>query len=112
MYTNIKTQTVDKQVPVGFEVFTAVTMKNAIFWDVALCISCVDWRFKFFYPEYGGDTFLQNVGSHKIYMVPHPRRRHSSNKFLFSIHANAENIMNFQDSTIEALWMKHHCSWR
>jgi hypothetical protein len=32
----------------------------------------------FFYYEDGGDTFLCNVGSHKIYMVPHPRRRHSS----------------------------------
>jgi hypothetical protein len=28
--------------------------------------------------EYGGDTLLRNVGSHKIYTVPHPRRRHSS----------------------------------
>jgi hypothetical protein len=25
---------------VGFEVFTAVTMKNAVFWDVAPCRSC------------------------------------------------------------------------
>jgi hypothetical protein len=25
---------------VGFEVFTAVTMKNAVFWDVAPCTSC------------------------------------------------------------------------
>jgi hypothetical protein len=25
---------------VRFEVFTAVTMKNAVFWDVAPCISC------------------------------------------------------------------------
>jgi hypothetical protein len=32
----------------------------------------------FFYPEDGGDTFLRNVGSHKIYTAPHPRRRHSS----------------------------------
>jgi hypothetical protein len=31
-----------------------------------------------FYPEDGGDTFLRNVGSHKIYTTPHPRRRHSS----------------------------------
>jgi hypothetical protein len=28
-----------------FEVFTAVTMKNAVFWDVALCRSCVNQRF-------------------------------------------------------------------
>jgi predicted RNA binding protein YcfA (HicA-like mRNA interferase family) len=28
-----------------------------------------------FYPEDGGDTFLRNVGSHKNYPAPHPRRR-------------------------------------
>jgi hypothetical protein len=27
----------------------------------------------FFYPEDGGETFLRNVGSHKIYTAPHPR---------------------------------------
>jgi hypothetical protein len=27
--------------------------------------------------EDGGDTFLRNVGSNKIYTAPHPRRRHS-----------------------------------
>jgi hypothetical protein len=32
----------------------------------------------FFYPEDGGDMFLRNVGTHKIYTAPHPRRRHSS----------------------------------
>jgi hypothetical protein len=26
--------------PVRFEVFTAVTMKNAVFWDVTPCGSC------------------------------------------------------------------------
>jgi hypothetical protein len=30
------------------------------------------------YTEDGGDTFLQNVCSHKDYTTPHPRRRHSS----------------------------------
>jgi hypothetical protein len=48
-------------------------MMNIVFWDVALCRSCVNRRFGatfprwffdrgFFYPEDGGDTFLQNVG--------------------------------------------------
>jgi hypothetical protein len=32
----------------------------------------------FYYPEDGDDTFLRNVGSHKLYMAKHPRRRHSS----------------------------------
>jgi hypothetical protein len=32
---------------VGFEVFTAVTMKNAVFWDVAPCTSCeINRRFE------------------------------------------------------------------
>jgi hypothetical protein len=30
---------------VRFEAFTAVTMKNVVFWDVALCRSCVNRRF-------------------------------------------------------------------
>jgi hypothetical protein len=30
---------------VRFEIFTAVTMKNSVFWDVAPCSSCVNRRF-------------------------------------------------------------------
>jgi hypothetical protein len=55
-----------------------VTTKNAVFWDVALCSSCVNQRLqppaqrwllthRFFYPEDGGDIFLRNVASHKNY---------------------------------------------
>jgi hypothetical protein len=42
--------------------------------------TCSRWFLacEFFYPEDGGDTFLRNVGSHKIYTAPHLRRRHSS----------------------------------
>jgi hypothetical protein len=42
--------------------------------------TCSRWFFArgFLYTEDGGDTFLRNVGSQKIYMAPHPRRRHSS----------------------------------
>jgi hypothetical protein len=79
---------------VRFEVFTAVTMKNVVVRDVAPCRSCVNRRFGgtcnlhlqsaatcsrwflargSFYPENGGDTFLRNVGSQKIYNVPHPK---------------------------------------
>jgi hypothetical protein len=84
-------------------------MKNTVFWDVAPCRFCVNWRFggkhhlhlqgrkirergisvgRFFYAKDGGDTFLRNVGSRKIYKAPHPRRRYSTNKdfsFLWSI---------------------------
>jgi hypothetical protein len=30
---------------VRFEVFTAVTIKNGVFWDVTLCGSCKNGRF-------------------------------------------------------------------
>jgi hypothetical protein len=52
---------------VGFQVFTAVTLKNTVFWDVM----SPD-------PDDGGDTFLRNVGSYKRYTAYHPRRRYSS----------------------------------
>jgi hypothetical protein len=71
---------------VRFEVFTVVTMKNAVFWDGALCRSaqsaatCSLWFLArgYFYSEDGGYTFLPNVGSHKIYTAPHLRRQLSS----------------------------------
>jgi hypothetical protein len=65
---------------VRFEVFAAVIMKNAVFWGVTPFRSCVNRLFggkPIFYPEDGGDTFVPNVGLHKIYTAPHPRRRHS-----------------------------------
>jgi hypothetical protein len=77
---------------VRFDVFTAVTMKNAVFWDVVSCLSCVNRRFGGTSGDYEEcrllgcgvmfimcePTFRWNVGSHKIYTAPHPRRRHSS----------------------------------
>jgi hypothetical protein len=91
----------------------AVTMKNDVFWNVAPCRYCVNWRcggtyrlhlqgriknlrarnqrqqeaalqMEMMHPENGGDTFLRNVSSHKIYTAPHSRRRHSSNVSFFT----------------------------
>jgi hypothetical protein len=62
-------------------------MKNPVFWDVCRLLATYLCRFLacgFFYPEDGGDTFLRNVGSHKIYTAPHPRRRHSSYSLLWN----------------------------
>jgi hypothetical protein len=74
-----------KQNRVRFEALTAVSMKNAVFWDVAPCRSCLlppvhvgFFARGFFCPEDGGDAFLRNVGSHKIYTAPDPTRRHFS----------------------------------
>jgi hypothetical protein len=48
--------------------------------DLQTAATCSRWFLArgFFYLEDGGDMFLRNVGSNKIYMAPHPRRRHSS----------------------------------
>jgi hypothetical protein len=43
---------------VRFEIFTAVTMKNAVFWDVAPCISCVNRRL--------GGTYRLHLQGRKI----------------------------------------------
>jgi hypothetical protein len=43
---------------VRFEVFTAVTMKNAVFWDVTPCRSCVNRRF--------GGTYRLHLQGRKI----------------------------------------------
>jgi hypothetical protein len=40
------------------EVFTAVTMKNAVFWEMALCRSCVNRRF--------GGTYRYHLQGRKI----------------------------------------------
>jgi hypothetical protein len=55
---------------VRFEVFTAVTMKNDVFWDVTPYGSCRN--------QYLEEDILQNVGSYKSHMALHPRRHHSS----------------------------------
>jgi amino acid permease len=82
-------------------------LKNIVFWDVSPCGSCRNRRFgrtyrlhlhgennqrtkatlaivnmfQFFvcfYPEDGGNIFLQNVGSYNNHTATHPRRQHSS----------------------------------
>jgi hypothetical protein len=59
-------------------------MKNSVFWDEVLCrvekfaskpLSHTGPSLVNFYLEDGGDTFLRNGGSHKIFTAPHPTRR-------------------------------------
>jgi hypothetical protein len=45
--------------------------------SVVTCLRCFLAR-GFIYHEYGGARYIRNVGSHKIYTAPHPKRRHSS----------------------------------
>jgi hypothetical protein len=78
----------------------AVTMKNAVFWDVA-AVTCSIWFLArgFFYPEDGGDMFFRNVGLHTIYTVPCPRRRNSAyiqiiRKFCFIAETNILRALN------------------
>jgi hypothetical protein len=65
------------------EVFTAVVMNVAIFWDIAPCSSCGNrpatrWfpARQIFEPEDGGDTFLRNVGSHTRRYIPEDGNMH------------------------------------
>jgi hypothetical protein len=53
-------------------------MKNTVCrWSAS---TCSRWFLVlgFFYHEDGGDKFLRNVSSHKIYTTLHPRRRYFS----------------------------------
>jgi hypothetical protein len=65
---------------VGCEVFTAVTMNNAVFWDVLAASQFLTLFLArgFLYSEDGSDMLLRNVGSRKIYTTSQPRRPHSS----------------------------------
>jgi hypothetical protein len=68
-------------------------MKNSVFWDV-IAATLSGWFLArgLSFPEDGGDTFLQNIGSHKIYRAPHPRRRHSC-KYLVMLLQLITNII-------------------
>jgi hypothetical protein len=58
-YRNMRTQKY-----LRFEVFTAVTMKNGVFWDVTPCGSCKNRRFGGFEMQQGED--LHNEGNRPI----------------------------------------------
>jgi hypothetical protein len=61
---------------VRFEVFTAVTMKNAVFWDVAPCRSCVNRRFGGTYRLHLLDREIRARGTsciHLLTLVPRSR---------------------------------------
>jgi hypothetical protein len=45
-YVILEYMIMDKDHKVIFEVFMAVTLKNAVFWDVMPCNSCVNRRFR------------------------------------------------------------------
>jgi hypothetical protein len=77
------------------EVFTAVTVKNAVFWDVMMCGSSqrasvasycyrLSYLTDYFHPDDRGATFLQNIGSYKSHTVKRPRKRHSWNWSVFN----------------------------
>jgi hypothetical protein len=83
-----KTRSADLSLFAGFEVFTSPTMKNAVFWDVAPCRSCVNRRFGGTYRLHLQDRKIRERGTSsrrwkQIYTAPHPRRRYSSYRYLF-----------------------------
>jgi hypothetical protein len=71
---------------VRFEVFMAVTMKNAIFWDVVLCRSCVNRRFAGLYRLHlqGGCSHLLTLVSLTRIFLPWRWRRYVPPKRQFT----------------------------
>jgi hypothetical protein len=65
---------------VRFEVFTAVTLKNAVFWNVAPCRSCVNRRF--------GITYRLHLQSRRI-----RQRGISVDRWLQSLWVSENNVL-------------------
>jgi hypothetical protein len=98
---------------VRFDVFTAMTMKKAAFWDVAPCISCVNRRFGGTYrlqldsvcctcSRWFARGFLPSV----FYTAPYPRRLFSSKSRLYVClkqRRSAGNIYFYQDSKLQRI---------
>jgi hypothetical protein len=98
-FQNVQSSYLSIFIPVRFEVFTAVTVKNAVFWDVAPCRYCVNRRFGGTYRLHlhgreileGGTSVSRSLedfsalkteaihsSETSVYTRPtHPRRRHS-----------------------------------
>jgi hypothetical protein len=65
---------------VRFEVFTAVTMKNAVFWDVTPCGSCKNRYFRGTYRLHlQGDTNTSLPSSQRRYATRRMRKSDSCN---------------------------------
>jgi hypothetical protein len=73
---------------VRFEAFTAVTMKNVVFWDVALCRSCVNRCF--------GGTYRLHLQGRKI------RERGIRNSLQPPAHAGS-SLANFSTLKMEPI---------
>jgi hypothetical protein len=72
-----------KEELVRLEVFTAVTMKNAVFWDVVPCIYCVNRRF--------GGTYLLNLQGRRRWRQCFPPKR----RFTQDVHGAISQKMAF-----------------
>jgi hypothetical protein len=92
---------------VRFEVFTGVTMKNAVFWDVTPCRSCVNRRFGGTYRLLQGRKIYEqgtsvscwapaHIGSSQIFL-PWRWRRYVPPKRLFTqvLHGGTSQKMAF-----------------
>jgi hypothetical protein len=60
-------------------------------------------RSRIFYPEDGGDMFLGNIGSHKIYMAPHPRRQRSSVSWTFTMQLEMVLLNEHNSETLDGV---------
>jgi hypothetical protein len=100
------------QTSLRFEVFTVVTMKNVVFWDMILCGSCKNRHFRgtyhlhllgetycladYFRPKDGGNMFLWIISSYKSHMASHPRDDflHIQTSFMSNTENTSDTIIN------------------
>jgi hypothetical protein len=78
----VRTDVSEERIASIFKVEKSVSKEPAWASGTRLQTTCSCWLLavRYFYPEVGGDTFLRNVGSHKIYTASHSRKRHSSDQ--------------------------------
>jgi hypothetical protein len=82
---------------VRFEVFTAVTMKNAVFWDVALCRSCVNRHF--------GGMYRLHLPGRKIRDLQPPAHAGSS---LADFSTRKMETIRFSETSVHTRSTQHH----
>jgi hypothetical protein len=89
----------------GFEVFTVVTMKNAIFWDVAPCRFCVNQHFGGMYRLHLQGRKINERG---ISMSRWQRTESVSRWFLMDFSIPKMEAIRYSETSVHTRYTRHH----